>query len=99
MSAIYVTDPATNESVTLSELARRHGIHVSSLSVRYREGKRGQSLVAKPNQAARMAEQNARVKAAAERREAVLSASALGLTRPLNHIADAGKIIGGDQHV
>ncbi|MEL7893464.1 hypothetical protein [Vreelandella neptunia] len=98
MSAIYTTDPATKESVTLSELAKRYGFNVSSLSVRYRDGKRGHALVAKPDPTARLEAQKAKAKAAIERQQAILTASAFGLTRPLNHIADARKMAGGDQH-
>jgi len=99
MSAIYTTDPATKERVTLSELAKRYGFNVSSISVRYHDGKRGQALVAKPDPAARLEAHKAKTKAAIERQQAILTASAFGLTRPLNHIADAGKMVGGDQHV
>ena len=96
-NAIYITDPSTGESVTLSELAKRHGIHVSTLSRRYSEGLRGKTLLKKPNLNAHLAEQNAKAKEAVERRQAIMSASTIGLTRPFNHIADAGKMIGGAQ--
>lgn len=94
-NAIYTTDPATGDRVTLSELAKRHGFHASSLSVRYRDGKRGQALVAKPDPAARLEANKAKTKAAIERQQAILTASAFGLTRPLNHIAGVSKMVGG----
>lgn len=86
MSALYVTDPATNERVTLSELARRHGIHVSTLSRRYSEGKRGQALIDAVDIAAKSTNQHAANRAAAERREAIINASTRGLHLPFNQL-------------
>tara|TARA_R110000824_G_scaffold162639_3_gene338312 strand:- start:38 stop:262 length:225 start_codon:yes stop_codon:yes gene_type:complete len=56
------------------------------------------ALVAKPDPVARMEAQKAKAKAAIERQQAILTASAFGLTRPLNHIADASNMVGGDHH-
>ncbi|MBS3670162.1 hypothetical protein [Vreelandella boliviensis] len=97
MSAIYTTDPATNERVTLSELARRHGIHVSTLSRRHAEGLRGQALINKIDFAAHLAAQNAKKTQEVERREWIMAASMAALSRPLRHIADAWKMVGGAQ--
>lgn len=92
MSAIYTTDPATNERVTLSELARRHGIHVSTLSRRYSEGKRGAALLEKIDFRAHLAEQNAKKAQEVERRQSIMIASSRGLHLPL-------KQLGGIRHV
>ena len=92
MSAIYVTDPATNERVTLSELARRHGIHVSTLSRRYSEGKQGEALLEKIDHNAHLAAQNAKRTAEVERRQAIMLANSRGLHLPL-------KQLGGIRHV
>ena len=89
MSAIYTTDPATKESVTLSELARRHGIHVSTLSRRYAEGLRGQALVNKIDFAAHLAEQNAKKTQEVERREWIMAASMAALSRPFKQLGGA----------
>lgn len=86
MSAIYTKDPATGERVTLSELAKRHGIHVSTVSRRYHEGKRGQALVAHVDMKAHLAEQNAKSHEIAERRKAILLANMNALSRPLKQL-------------
>jgi len=91
-NAIYTTDPATGESVTLSELAKRHGFHVSSISVRYHDGKRGHALVEKIDPAAHLAAQNAKKTREVERRQAIMNASARGLNLPF-------KQLGGVRHV
>ena len=92
MSAIYTNDPATGESVTLSKLARRHGFHVSSLSVRYHEGKRGHALVAPRDPKAHLAAQNAKKTQEVDRRQEIMSASNRGLHLPF-------KQLGGIRHV
>lgn len=97
MSAIYVTDPATNERVTLSELARRHNLHVSTLSRRYAAGTRGLSLVKPFSGKEHAAEQHAKTRAASERKQSIISASSRALMRPLNHIAGVSKMVGGGQ--
>lgn len=96
MTAIYATDPKTKESVTLSELAKRHQLSVSTLSRRHAEGKRGDELVEPFDIRRYNAEQRARAQAAAERKEAVLAANSRGLMRPLNHIAEVSNMVGGD---
>lgn len=97
MSAIYVTDPATNERVTLSELSRRYGIHVGTLSRRYAAGARGRTLVKAFNSVAAAEEQHAKNRVAAERKQAIITASSRALMCPLNHIADVSKMVGGGQ--
>ena len=86
MRAIYTKDPATGERVTLSELAKRHGVHVSTLSRRYSEGKRGQALVAQLDMHAHLAEQNAKAHQAAERRKAIILLSMNALSRPFKQL-------------
>lgn len=86
MSAIYVTDPANNERVTLSELARRHGIHVSTLSRRYSEGRRGAALLEKIDFRAHLAEQNAKKTQEVERRQEIMRASMGALSRPFKQL-------------
>lgn len=97
-NALLITDPATGESVTLSELARRHGLHVSTLSRRYAAGIRGLSLVKPFSSKEHAAEQHAKTRAAAERKQSIISASNRALMRPLNHIGDANKMVGGGRH-
>ena len=88
-NAIYTTDPATGESVTLSELAKRHGFHVSSISVRYHDGKRGQALVAPPDPKARVAKQKAQKTQEVDRRQTIMSASSRGLHLPFKQLGGA----------
>lgn len=96
MSAIYTTDPNTGESVTLSELARRHGIHVGTLSRRYASGHRGPALVKPFNSITAAEAQHAKNRAVAERKQSIISASNAALMRPLNHIAEVSKMVGGE---
>lgn len=86
MSAIYTKDPATGERVTLSELAKRHGVHVSTISRRYSEGKRGQALVDQVDMQAHLAELNAKAHEAAERRKAIILTSMNALSRPFKQL-------------
>lgn len=86
MSAIYTKDPATGERVTLSELAKRHGVHVSTISRRYGEGKRGQALVDRVDMQAHLAELNAKAHEAAERRKAIILTSMNALSRPFKQL-------------
>ncbi|RUR34507.1 hypothetical protein [Vreelandella nanhaiensis] len=95
MTAIYTTDPKQGDSVTLSEIASRYNISISTVSRRYAQGKRGNALVGGTDVAARVAELKAAARACAARKEDVISASTRALMCPLKHIADAGKMIGG----
>ncbi len=95
MSAIYVNDPANGESVTLSELGRRYGISAGCLSRRYRRGDRGQALIGQVSR-----EELARAKAAEyreklDRHQRLIEANTAALMRPLNHIAEVSKMVGG----
>lgn len=99
MTAIYATDPATGESVTLSELSTRYSLSVSTLSRRHARGKRGEALVAGADAAARLAELKANARAAAERKHAIMSASGKGLNRPLKTLGEACSKAGGNHHV
>jgi len=96
MSAIYVNDPANGESVSLSELGRRYGISAGCLSRRYRRGDRGQALIGQFSR-----EELARAKAAEyreklERQQRLIEANSAALMRPLNHIAQSSKMVGGE---
>lgn len=86
MSAIYTKDPATGERITLSKLAKRHGVHVSTISRRYSEGKRGQALVEPVDMQAHLAEQNAKAHEVAERRKAIILLSMSALSRPFKQL-------------
>ncbi len=86
MSAKYTKDPATGERVTLSELAKHHGVHVSTISRRYSEGKRGQALVDQVDMHAHLAELNATAHEAAERRKAIILTSMNALSRPFKQL-------------
>lgn len=90
-NAIYTTDPATGESVTLSELAKRHGFHVSSISARYHDGKRGKDLVAPRDPRAHLAAANAKKTQEVDRRQEIMSASNRALHLPF-------KQLGGIRH-
>ncbi|WP_237673491.1 hypothetical protein [Vreelandella profundi] len=94
-NAIYTTDPATGDRVMLSELARRHGIHVSTLSRRYADGRRGADLLSKPEPGRHQLEQHQRAREDAERKQSILSTSSAALMRPFSHIAGGGKMVGG----
>ncbi|MCG7589714.1 MULTISPECIES: helix-turn-helix domain-containing protein [unclassified Halomonas] len=99
MSAIYVNDPANGESVSLSELGRRYGISAGCLSRRYHRGDRGHALIGQVSR-----EELARAKAAEyreglARQHRIVEANNAALMRPLNHIAQASKLVGGSQHV
>ena len=95
MSAIYTQDPATGERVTLSELAKRHGVHVSTLSRRYASGHRGRTLVKPFNSVTAAEKQHAKARAEAARKQSIISASGVALTRPFKHIASVSKMAGG----
>lgn len=95
-NALLITDPTTGESVTLSELARRHNLHVSTLSRRYASGLRVRTLVKPFNNIAAAEAQHAKTRAAAERKQAILSASMCGLKLPFNHIGGVNKMVGGE---
>ena len=99
MSAIYVNDPANGESVSLSELGRRYGISAGCLSRRYRRGDRGHALIGQVSR-----EELARAKAAEYReglvrKQRLIEANSAALSLPLNHIAQASKLVGGSQYV
>lgn len=93
----YINDPTTGESVSLSELARRHGLHVATISRRYAAGVRGPTLIKPFDSVAAAEEQHAKTRAAAERKQSIISASSRALMRPLNHIAGVSKMVGGTQ--
>ncbi|MBE0403098.1 hypothetical protein [Halomonas citrativorans] len=86
---IYVTDPANNERVPMSELATRYNISLSALSRRHAQGKRGTELVAALYGRDRLEEQKAIARAAAERRQALINTSSRALMRPLNKLGAA----------
>ena len=95
MSAIYVNDPANGESVSLSELGRRYGISAGCLSRRYRRGDRGRALIGQVSR-----EELARAKAAEYReglvrQHRIVELNTAALSLPLNHIAQASKLVGG----
>lgn len=98
-NTVYVTDPANGERVSMSELSILYHISLSALSRRHAQGKRGTELVGALYGRDRLEEQKAIVRAAAERKQAIINASGRALMRPLNHIASASKMVGGNQHV
>jgi len=99
MSAIYTTDPATGESVTLSELARRHGLTAGCLSRRYHQGLRDWKLVEQIDREALARAKAADYRARAERQQQLANVNTAALMQPFKHIAQARKMVGGSQHV
>lgn len=99
MSAIYVNDPANGESVTLSELGRRYGLSTACLSRRYERGYRGKKLVELVSREEVARAKHAEYRAKLERQQRFIEANSAALMRPLNHIAQASKMVGGSQHV
>ncbi|ATH77757.1 hypothetical protein CLM76_09210 [Vreelandella venusta] len=95
MSAIYVNDPANGESVSLSELARRHGLTAGCLSRRYHQGLRGWSLVEQIDREALARAKAAEYREKLERQQQLAAANTAALMRPLNHIAEVSKMVGG----
>lgn len=95
---IMTTDPHTGEKIELNRLAQRYQLPKGTVYSRHLAGKRGMDLIAHQKRGSvsdavrERQEQEARA-------NYIEQAKRSPLARPLNHIADAGKMIGGDQHV
>ncbi|WP_404462971.1 hypothetical protein LG331_09285 [Vreelandella aquamarina] len=95
MSAIYVNDPANGDSVSLSELARRHQLSPGAVCRRYHDGKRGDDLVAAFDKSQQAKTMHAEWRAKIEREQALIDWNTAALTRPFDQIAQASKMVGG----
>lgn len=91
-----VTDPHTGEEVSLAQLAGIYGVSAGTVYSRYMSGKRGMDLITKPKRGSLTIGEQER-----QRREdlsrCIDLAKGTALARPLKHIADASKMLGGSQ--
>ncbi|MDR5887524.1 helix-turn-helix domain-containing protein [Vreelandella janggokensis] len=91
-----VNDPYSGEELSLSKLAAIYGIAAGTVYSRYMSGKRGMDLITKPKRGSLTIGEQER-----QRREdlsrCIDLAKGTALARPLKHIADASKMLGGSQ--
>ncbi|MGV2930189.1 hypothetical protein ACE3G8_04105 [Vreelandella venusta] len=93
-----VADPHTGETITLHELAKRYGLRRTTVRARYDRGLRGIELIEQPTTG--NISDSVRERIAIENRKCFIErAKHSPLAMPLNHIAQASKLVGGSQHV
>tara|TARA_R100001039_G_C1851908_1_gene112610 strand:- start:3828 stop:4139 length:312 start_codon:yes stop_codon:yes gene_type:complete len=94
---VITKDPGTGEKVTLMELSERYGVSRATIYSRYLSGKRGRDLVATPNRGS-LSEAEKDKQHQHQRQAYIEQAKRSPLAKPLNHIADVSKMVGGSQH-
>ena len=93
---IMTTDPHTGEQIELNQLAIRYQLPKGTVYSRHLAGKRGMELIANPKRGS--VSEVVRERQEQEARASYIEqAKRSPLARPLNHIADAGKMVGGVQ--
>jgi hypothetical protein len=96
-NAIMVADPHLGDLLTLTELAERYQIGKTTLSVRYRDGKRGLDLIKAPNtrRQTEQKQQSAARAATIQERAAVIGelvSSRVGRCLSAPRLADLGRV-------